>query len=564
MKSVSRWLVPIAALVVSLAVSAAAYERASQAWDGVVSYESSYTGAPVPASKPATPVADRVVLVIVDGLRADAADSMSSLTALRRYGADLMLTAPQPSLSYPNWTTILSGTTPDYHGVVTNWHEGAAPVETLLDVADRAGTAYAVVGPSDIATLFPAATRADDSFFREWSDEYLSTTYVDATLDIARRSKPRLILLHLPDIDEAGHDYGGASREYAQTVARVDSDLRRLIEGLQDSRTAFIIVADHGHIDSGGHGGWEDEVVNVTGVIAGAGVLIRQGAAGLEDIAPTVAVLAGLPSPRHATGEVPESVLATPAARGLTASYRQRAVAVDEFAKIIREGTGTLAEAFLPGTHGDTLTRALEEARATRLASDRSRRAEGPGLWIALGAVAAMALTGTASWRALVAALAGSASYYGAYSALFFVVHGNRWSLSSFNSEDLIDAWMNQRLIEAALSGLVAVAVAAWVYPFLRRSPKGPSGRYLPGWLGLGPVTVLVTQATLALQIAWFEWAWGIVPEWTLPDLMWGFKFDLDLVQVTALGGAALLAPVVTFLVGRYHPKVRKTAAERA
>ncbi|NTV38313.1 MAG: hypothetical protein HGA82_03945 [Anaerolineales bacterium] len=156
----------------------------------------------------------------------------------------------------------------------------------------------------------------------------------------------------------------------------------------------------------------------------------------------------------------------------------------------------------------------------------------------------------------------GVAAYYAVYNALFFIVRGNRWSLSSFNSEDLIDAWMNQRMVETIIAGLLGAAVAGLVYPYLRRDAKGPLGQHLAGWLSLGPTTVLVAQATLGLQVAWFVWWWGVTPTWRLPDLKWGFKFDLDLVQMTALGAAAVLAPVVTYLVGRYHHKVRGT--ERA
>jgi hypothetical protein len=56
------------------------------------------------------------------------------------------------------------------------------------------------------------------------------------------------------------------------------------------------------------------------------------------------------------------------------------------------------------------------------------------------------------------------------------------------------------------------------------------------------------------LQIAWYLWRWGVPVAWVLPDFEWAFKYDLDLIQVTALAVAALVAPVVTFLVGRYHP----------
>jgi hypothetical protein len=166
-------------------------------------------------------------------------------------------------------------------------------------------------------------------------------------------------------------------------------------------------------------------------------------------------------------------------------------------------------------------------------------------------------LTALLSWRAALAALAGAAVYSLVYNGLFFLLHGNGWSLSAFNSEDLIQAWMNTRMIEAALSGLVAVAVAAVIYPMLRGEPKGPSGRYLAGWLTLGPLTVLISQAALAVQVAWFVWAWGVEPIWGMPDLKWGFKFDLDLIQITALGASAVIAPAVSYVVGRYHPCTR-------
>ena len=60
--------------------------------------------------------------------------------------------------------------------------------------------------------------------------------------------------------------------------------------------------------------------------------------------------------------------------------------------------------------------------------------------------------------------------------------------------------------------------------------------------------------STLALQVAWYLWQWGAAVTWIVPDLRWGFKYDLDLIQATAVGAAVLLAPLVTYLVGRYHP----------
>jgi hypothetical protein len=206
---------------------------------------------------------------------------------------------------------------------------------------------------------------------------------------------------------------------------------------------------------------------------------------------------------------------------------------------------------------------ALIEAREERLAADRMNR-----LWIALmvlaGGFALLLLVAMLSWRALVAALGGAIAYYAVYNALYFLVHGHQWSLSAFNTEDLVGAFFNLRMVEAAIAGLVAALVAALIYPLLRAKPKGAHRSYLSGWLALGPATILVVQATLIFQVAWFLWAWGADVTWRLPDLKWGFKYDLDLIQITALGAAALLTPLVTFLIGRYHPRVRRAEAEEA
>jgi hypothetical protein len=139
-------------------------------------------------------------------------------------------------------------------------------------------------------------------------------------------------------------------------------------------------------------------------------------------------------------------------------------------------------------------------------------------------------------------------------------VHGYTWSLSAFNSEALLKGFQYGRMTDAIIAGVVAAVVAAEVYLALHAAPRRPTGEYLPGWLALGAATVLVIQATIGLQVAWYLWYWGASVTWYIPDLATGFKYDFDLVQLTALGAVALLAPVVTFLIGRYHPVRRENA----
>lgn len=557
MMAILRWVRLLAVLVVCAGVAAGAYLLAGASWDAVVEYRSPYAEMPLPQAAPSQPAITRTVLIIVDGLRMDASRDMGTLNLLRGHGADLTLLAPQPSLSYPNWTTILSGAPPYISGVVTNWHKGSAPVENLFDTAKAAGVKTVFVGPSDFDTLFGVESKADFTYMRDWSEDYLSAEYVDAALRLAREHEPRLLVVHLPDVDEAGHAHGGASPEYATMVSRVDSDLGRLVSGLQDGQTDFVIVADHGHIDTGGHGGWESEAVEVPGVFAGPGIVLGTGQGDLADVASTIAVLSGAPVPRMSAGSPLVQVVGEPAKDWPAVAQ------ADRFWRQYGAVVGAPGDA-PDSAQGPVAAEVKQWALGWHKVADSVARE--PRLPVTAGAVLAclliLALILIGSRPAFIAALAGAISYYAVYNAAFFLVHGNRWSLSSFNSEDRIGEWMNLRSVEAAVALLIAAAVAAAVYPLVRHSAFGPHSPFLSGWLTLGPVTALFVLATLGVQVAWFYWWFGIEPVLGLPDLKWAFKYDLDLVQMTAVGAAALVAPLVTYLVGRYHPKVRPTTTQ--
>jgi hypothetical protein len=557
------WAFGVLALAVCLAGAYGAYLLAGYSWDQVVSYETPFgdyqrpwAADQAPSGEPAAADAPRAVLVIVDGLRSDVTDEMPNYQTLRQYGADMVAVTPEPSLSYPTWTTILSGATPDVSGVTTNWFDGAVPVETLIDSALGEGLIVAVSAPDDFVTLY-GADRAQATYFDKWAKEYMSGVYVDQAIDLVRTASPALLVVHLPDVDEAGHSYGGASAEYLQMARRIDSEVMRLVQALQDDRTLFVITADHGHLDTGGHGGWESVVRQVPALFIGQASSLERGQISQTDIAPTIAAFLGMPIPAHAEGDIRgELLLPDTVDPGVADEHAQR------FARSYLAALGVPDAAPAEGASAQTVDVVLENARAERLAAERRERLP---MALALGAAALLVLVAlfALSWRAGVAAAAGTLAYYLVYNGLYFVIHGYRWSLSAFNTEEFVQRFFYLRMAEAAVAGVTAVLVAAVVYPLLRTDPKGPRERgYLAGWLALGPATTLAIMATLALQVAWFLWAWGADVVWRLPDLRWGFKYDLDLTQMTALGAAALLAPVVTYLVGRFHPKTRTRTAE--
>jgi Type I phosphodiesterase / nucleotide pyrophosphatase len=557
--SVGMWIVFVVGVVVCLVLAKASSSLATYSWNQVVDYKSPYVSVPAPAElvsanpAPGSAVAHRVVLIIVDGLRDDVSRSeMPTVQTLRAHGADFTLTVPQPSLSYPNWTTILTGASPQISGVTTNWFTGRELAPTLIDVARSAGDKVAVAGPTDFTKLFGIRHARGVSLRSPSESDYVSGMLIDDTIRLSKETSPTLIVVHLPDLDTAGHNFGGASTEYRQVAAQIDTDIGRLVLGMQGTSTTFVITADHGHTDSGGHGGWEPSVLHVPAVFSGDGIRAAKGTGDLQQIAPTVAVLLGLRDPAFAEGQAIRSVVAT-TNQTVFASDQAHHLAFDSAYVAMTNGHGVSPQDLA----GDgTPDGAVAAARRARLTAERwSRLPLAVAIWIAV--IAAVAAVGMVSWRALVSALAGSAAYYVVYSGLFFVVHGYHWSLSAFNTETYVKTFMNWRLAEAGAAALIGVAVAAFVYPLLRRNPKGPRTlEYLSGYLALGPATLLVLLGTLWTQAAWYLWQWGADVVWTLPDLRLAFKYDLDLVQVSAIGVCVLFAPLVTYLIGRYHPKV--------
>jgi hypothetical protein len=548
-----NWIAFVIGTLAALGVSYGAYELAGYSWNQVVDYRGPYAGVDLPATPagemPA--VSRRVVYVMIDGLRDDVSRQLPTLEQLRGHGFSAVVRTGDPALSFPNWTTLFSGAPQRISGVTTNWFEGLVKVETIFDVAARDGVPSVVVGSKDFEVLYGVGRLGRVSLVDTSAKGYKTSRMVDEALRLTKEATAALIVVYSPDIDDAGHDFGGASKEYRDVAKKVDADLARLVDALDDGSTTFVVTSDHGHIATGGHGGFETEVVDVPVVLAGPDITLGSGRGTQDQLAPTVALLAGLAAPRDAIGAPLDVVKMRPAD---TARFdAQRLAALGAYTSTVAEGLPADARPKQPTTAKEAEA-AFARVTEERLALERGARVP-LALGVVLAAVAVLAVIGALSWRALVSAFGGAAAYYLVYNGLFFLVHGYRWSLSAFNSESLLQAFFNARMLEAAAAGIVAAFVAGEVYMVVRgKDLKRAKGEYLAGWLALGTATVVAIQATLALQVAWYLWRWGVPLTWVLPDFEWAFKYDLDLIQVTALAVAALIAPLATFIVGRFHP----------
>ena len=256
-------------------------------------------GAAGPVAPPPARQARRLVVVLIDGLRLDSSRTMASLQALRARGVDLAAASHYPTLSRPNYLSIFAGVPPQLSGARTNDYPGPAPMDTLFSRAREAGlrTRYVTDFASGAGRLFAP-----------WLDEAASVHHWPGTftraVEVALADGDPLLFIHMAAVDIAGHAHGADSDEYRAAVAGADRLLARILAELDRGRDAVVVVADHGHVDAGGHGGLEPEVVAAPLVMVGPGLspgaVVERPA--LVDVAPTLCALLGLPAPRSSLG----------------------------------------------------------------------------------------------------------------------------------------------------------------------------------------------------------------------------------------------------------------------
>ncbi len=277
---------------------------------------------------PHTPrLSRRVILVLVDGLGADESQ-LPFLDELRAKGVAATARVPYPTISRPNYVTILTGVPPRDSGVRANRVATPVAIDTIMDRVQAAGLRVATA--SDFGMLPSLFARHTDSLDIRWIEHATRVTPpppITWPVDEARRAPtlealgpliaelaagdaafiPVLVL----DVDRAGHA-SGVGTEYRAAARAVDAMLRVAFADLDLARDTVIVTADHGHVAPGGHGGDEPEVSHVPLVLAGKGIVPGATArdARLIDIAPTVSALLGVPAPGHAEGRALVELLA--------------------------------------------------------------------------------------------------------------------------------------------------------------------------------------------------------------------------------------------------------------
>lgn len=248
----------------------------------------------------AEPSRDRhVILISIDGFPAylwnDPVLQVPNLRKLAAEGASAKaMTVSNPSITWINHTTLVTGVEPRKHGVLFNGllirKDGVPPsieqwadksrmvfVPTLYDVAHQAGLTtaesdwVAITNPGTITWSFAEIPKIEDPFVKEMIREGIATeeeigwmqmgpnrkgvTFLDAmwtkaAIHMLETHKPNLLLYHTLNTDAIHHYFGPKSApgftalEYAD---RLVGDILAAVDrsGLRE-KTTVVVATDHG------------------------------------------------------------------------------------------------------------------------------------------------------------------------------------------------------------------------------------------------------------------------------------------------------------------------------
>jgi hypothetical protein len=570
MPATARTGLRVAVLLALVGVGALATRLAKSSWNSVIAYTPPYQIADDDEPGGA-PLAERVVLVLVDGLRLDASRDMPVLNRLRSRGADFDSMVAAPSYSRPGRAVLGTGAWSEIHGATSNFHDKALAVDNLFRVAARAGRTCAVAGSLWPSLFGPDLARANAGFLKPpvkdeagRYDELEPRIRAFGPTGIAflQERAAQLSVLDLLVTDYAAHEFGGRSDEYRRAVARSDAMLDQLLATIDLGTTAVVVTADHGHLDEGGHGGPEPEVLATPLVLAGEGVKAGvKSEARQIDIAPTIAALLGLPLPGGAQGRVLLEALDVSDEQRVAVLEREwrqkRALARDTLAFLgVADRPDPAAEAprdpVALMASLETLSDRVAAASEARAQADRRRRLAPFLLTLLLPLPIVVFLLRRASWIDLRAAIAGIVVYALAFR---FLVYGRgiRLALSAINHEDDVEPYF----LRIAMLATIALALSLIVALALARRSRASFGVLCD--LGLSVAGVVVYL--LAVTVAALHWREGLFMEWRAADLRWGFLGFVNLVQIQAVGYGAVVAPAMAWVATRFGRGPRLAAA---
>ncbi|NCC09150.1 MAG: nucleotide pyrophosphatase [Bacteroidia bacterium] len=239
----------------------------------------------------ARPRAKRVVMIALDGISVEGFTKAKTphLDALLKEGAlSLHTRVVMPSVTLPNWTSHLTGSGPEQHGVFNNdWtidkkvyqavaedQEGYYPsvFKTLKEQVKGVKTAFYY---NWINLFYPYNKRYFDEVSYLENDAYVPNYEKALTFLVEHRKEPTVVFLYSVHTDHAGHKHQWMSAEYIQSIEEADREIGLFLQRLKEEglykETHLMFLSDHGGVKYG-HGGMSASEMIVPWGISGPGI----------------------------------------------------------------------------------------------------------------------------------------------------------------------------------------------------------------------------------------------------------------------------------------------------
>lgn len=530
-------------VLASLILAVGAYFWATGLLDSIFEYRSPLQNNPPQPGEPLdTALTRRVVLVLVDALRNDTSQKgevMPFLGELRQQGAWATMHSRPPSYSEPGYTVLLTGAWPDLSdGPPINLDYEEIPTFTqdnLFSAAQRAGLRTAISGYYWFEKLVPQEA-VTASFYTPGEDQEADRQVVEAAMPWLDDPSYQLILIHLDQVDYAGHHEGGPQDpRWDAAAARSDDLLRQIAAKLDFSQDTLVVLSDHGQIDQGGHGGQDAITLIEPFVMVGAGVKPGEYPdVQMVDVAPTLAAILGANIPATSQGHVRTEMLTFTPQQVQTI----QAALQDQQASLLaafQEATGkALPQPSKTGDPVDAHQASLQSAYAfSGLLSERL-----PRLLIAVGILTLIvfALVRMRD-RGLAWMLGAALLYILLFNLRYALIDGRTYSLSSVLSA-------NELILYVATTAAIALVISWLVfslgYKVFKQGPAQAANLVLD-W-------ILATLALLAIAVLWNFVVNGILVTWRLPEFLSMFLGFISLLQILLVSVVGLLLTGITSL----------------
>ena len=226
-------------------------------------------------------VADKMVLMVVDALRADFISSIANSSLSKscnlsmpfvesliqdRKAVGLVSQAQTPTVTLPRIKAILSGTFPSFMDIVKNLNAPRFGDDNFLDQLFVRGDRILFFGDETWLSMFPR-----QYFLRSnGTSSFFATDYTSVDDNVTQNLIPELsllsewdvMILHYLGVDHIGHSHGGASsRVMPAKLKEMDAVVKKIYSHISKSEDSylFVLTGDHGMTDAGNHGGSSSE-----------------------------------------------------------------------------------------------------------------------------------------------------------------------------------------------------------------------------------------------------------------------------------------------------------------